>query len=140
MDIYHKVLVKLYEVTGGKDSQTVDIKDLVKKLGFHGNYPSIFERLSVEGWIAEDRADFARITHWGIAEAKKVQKSGDTSEKPADKSFVAENADKCAQAAREFVILMENFAKDASKETLEKAAKKFAEMETVFNIVKTDAR
>ena len=49
MDVYQKVLVKLYEVTGGKDTQTVDLKELVKELGFLGSYPDIFSMLSRSG-------------------------------------------------------------------------------------------
>lgn len=136
MDVYQKVIVRLYEVTGGRDSLPVDFKDLVKKLGFYGHYSSIFERLSREGWIAEDRkADFVRITHWGISEAKKAQQlegnAGDSNEQPIDK-----NAMNCANIAKEFAALMENFAKSASAENLKKARTKFTDLETAFNLVK----
>jgi hypothetical protein len=137
MDAYQEVMVKLLEVTEGKDSKAVDFKDLVKKLGFHGNYGPIFERLSQEGWIAEDRkADFVRITHWGVAEAKKALKqAGGAVETPT-----SENASKCAATAREFATVLHNFAKDASKENLKKAENKFAELETAFNLAKKDAQ
>ncbi|MBX7169689.1 MAG: hypothetical protein K1X72_01955 [Pyrinomonadaceae bacterium] len=137
MDAYHEVLVKLLDVTEGKDSRSVDLKDLVKKLGLHGNYSSIYERLNQEGWVAEDRkADFVRITHWGIAEAKKaVQKQGGLAEKPT-----SPNAAKCASNAREFAALLDNFANNATKENLTKLENKFSELETSFNLSKKDAR
>jgi len=72
MDVYQKVLLKLYQVTGGKDSYTVDLKDLVKGQGFLGNYNEIFQMLNGQGWIAETpKANYVRITHWGVKEAKK---------------------------------------------------------------------
>ncbi len=46
MDVYHKVLSKLYQVTDGKDSHAVDLKDLVKSLGFLGSYDDILQQLS----------------------------------------------------------------------------------------------
>ena len=104
MDIYHKVIVKVYEATGGRDSQTVDLKDLVKKMGFIGHYADIFNRLSGEGWVAEDRkADFVRITHWGIAEAKKAAESNEPDRAELPKSA---NAANCANSARDFAALI----------------------------------
>lgn len=135
MDIYQQVIVKLYEVTGGKESLAVDFKDLVRKLGFYGHYSSIFERLSQEGWVAEDRkADFVKITHWGIAAAKKAQPSEDGSNAPATSA----NAAVCENLAKEFANLIGNYAKDASEENLRKAQNKFSELETAFNSAKTD--
>lgn len=139
MDVYQKVIVKLYEVTGGKDSQAVDFKDLVKKLGFYGHYSSIFERLSREGWVAEDRkADFVRITHWGIAEAKKAMEAEGV--EASDAPSTSANAANCVTIAKEFATLIENFAQNTSQENLKKAQIKFTDMETAFNLAKTDVR
>lgn len=137
MDVYQKVLVKLLDATEGKDSKSVDFKDLVKRLGLHGNYPAIFDRLNQEGWIIEDRkADFVRISHWGIAEAKKtVQSQGGSEESPT-----SQNATKCAAFAREFATLLDSFAKNASKDNLARLENKFTELETSFNLSKKDAR
>ena len=138
MDIYQQVIVKLYEVTGGKESLAVDFKDLVKKLGFYGHYSSIFERLSQEGWVAEDRkADFVRITHWGIAAAKKAQPSD--GENSVEKATSANGAT-CENLAKEFAALIGSFAKDASEENFKKAQNKFTDLETSFNLAKNDIR
>ena len=135
MDIYQQVIVKIYEMTGGRESLAVDLKDLVKKLGFIGHYSSIFERLSQEGWVAEDRkADFVRITHWGIAAAKKAQPSGADSGKPS----ISANAATCENLAKEFAALIGNFARDASEENLKKAQSKFSDLETAFSLAKND--
>lgn len=138
MDAYQEVMVKLLEITEGRDSKAVDFKELVRKLGFHGNYAKIFEHLNQEGWIAEDRkADFVRITHWGIAAAKKALKNAGGG---ASATSTSENASKGAATAKELVTLLQNFAKDASKENLKKAESKFAELETAFNLAKKDAQ
>lgn len=136
MDIYHEVLIKLLEVVDGRDSKAVDFRDLVKKIGFLGNYPGIFERLSQEGWIVEDaKADFVRISHWGIAEAKKSLKGQQPgAEKPSN-----ENATKSIAKAKEFIASLESFARDTSKDNLKKAENKFSELETAFNLAKKDA-
>lgn len=137
MNSYHASLVELYKVTDGKDTKAVNFKDVVKKVGFLGNYPDIFQYLSREGWIAEDaKTDFVRITHWGIAEAKKAQRSA--TENPV-KPAANPNARKCVGAAREFVTAIESFANDASKENLKKVEKKFEELENALNLAKAEA-
>lgn len=138
MDVYQQVLIKVYEVTGGRDSQLIDLKDLVKKLGFIGHFSAIAGRLSGEGWVAEDRKEnFVRITHWGIAEAKKLQAGGGTNSVAPTISANAQNA---AAIAEEFAALLEKFAANSSAEHLRAAQNKFAELETAFNIAKNDVR
>ena len=136
MDAYHQVLVKLLEETQGREGKAIDFKDLVKRTGYHGNYPNIFNRLSEEGWIAEDmKEDFVRITHWGVAEAKKAKAKADGVAAPT-----SERAAKCVPLAKEFITTLERFAKDASKDNLQKAQEKFSEMELAFNLAKNDAK
>jgi len=79
MDVYHKILVRLYDITDGKQSKTVDFVDLVKGEGFYPSYSEIFRQMSQAGWIAEaGRSDVVKITHWGIKEAKKSKSGGGT--------------------------------------------------------------
>lgn len=138
MDIYQQVIVKLYEVTNGKESQSVDFKDLLRKLGFYGHYSRIFDRLSQEGWIAEDRkADFVRITHWGISEAKKAQQS-ESEDGTSGNVATSKHGAGCAALAKEFATLMENFSRNASAENLKKAQAKFEDVETALNLAKND--
>lgn len=140
MDIYQQVIVKLYEVTNGKESQSVDFKDLLRKLGLYGHYSRIFDRMSQEGWIAEDRkADFVKITHWGIGEAKKALQAGNENNS-AESVPTSKNAVSCAALAKEFAALMENFSRNASIENLEKAQAKFSDVETALNLAKNDAQ
>lgn len=136
MDAYHQVLVKLFEVSEGKVARAIDFRDLVKKIGFFGNYNAIFERLSSEGWIAQaPKENFVHITIWGIAEAKKAMSESGAEAKPT-----SANAAKCTEIAKEFVRLIETFSKDATKDNLTKTETKFSELETAFNLAKNDAK
>ena len=137
MDTYHKVLIKLLEATEGRETKPVDFRELVKQTGFLGNYPNIFDQLSQEGWIAEDRkADYVRITHWGISEAKKTLKNESEGATPAAS---VENAQKCLAASKEFTGLLEAFAKKPTKAALKDLEKKFSDLEASFAAAKKDA-
>jgi hypothetical protein len=134
MDVYHKVLLNLYNVTGGKDSQSVDLKDLVKNQGFLGNYGDIFQMLSGQGWIAETpKANYVRITHWGVKEVKKA-----TDEVAP---FAAQNAKKDAaqliSEAKLFLIMLEEFASDTSVENLRQVEKKLTEINAAIGKLKS---
>jgi hypothetical protein len=133
MDVYHRVLSRLYEVTDGKDTKAVDLKDLVKGLGFLGNYPDIFERLSGAGWIAEDKkADFVRITHWGVLEVKKSPVAGQSN------NNLKTDANKALAEIRELGLLMEIFANDASKDNLSAVERKIDNLKAVISRIKSN--
>jgi hypothetical protein len=133
IDVYHKVLHKLYEVTDGKDSKAVNFKDLVKQLGFHGNYADIFERLSRESWIVETaKPDFVRITHWGAAEVKKSS-SSETTDSNAE---LKRETNRAAAATKELTLLLEDFARSSNKDDFSSVEKKFAELQNLINQIK----
>ena len=74
MNVYQKVLIKVFQETGGRDSKAVYLKDLVKDMGFLPSYDEIFSQMSHDGWITEtSRMHEVKITPWGVREAKKVQ-------------------------------------------------------------------
>jgi len=80
MDVFHKVLTKIYEVSGGRETREVDFIELLKKEGFFANRDSIKDHLSTEGWITDSpRPNHVKITHWGMAEAKKTLEGGNES-------------------------------------------------------------
>ena len=134
MDVYHRVLTRLYEVTDGKDTKTVDFKDLVKSLGFLGNYPDIFERLSGAGWIAEDKkADFVRITHWGVSEVKKSPAAANQSN-----NNLKGEASKAVAEAKELGLLLEVLASDISKDNLAAVERKIDNLKTVISRIKSN--
>lgn len=107
MNVFHKVLVKIYEITGGKDNVDVDLTDLLKKEGFYSNIESISGQLQDEGWVSEtSRKHVVRITHWGIIEAKRV-----LSGKPAASGDeVGKDATVFVNEAKQLVNLLEEFA------------------------------
>ncbi len=132
MDVYHKVLIKLYSVTGGKDSLTVDLKDLVKNQGFLGNYNDIFQMLSGQGWIAETpKANYVRITHWGV---KEVNKSSD--DQPAAE-VVKKETTRLISDTKLFLIMLEEFSSDNSKEKFGQAEKKLNEINAAIGKLKS---
>ena len=134
MDVYHRVLARLYEVTDGKDTKTVDFKDLVKSLGFLGNYPDIFERLSGAGWIAEDKkADFVRITHWGVSEVKKSPAAPNQSN-----NNLKSDANKAIAEARELGLLLEVLASDVSNDNLAPVERKIDNLKAVISRIKSN--
>jgi hypothetical protein len=134
MDVYHKVLVKLYEVTGGRDTQTVDFKELVKSQGFLGNFNDIFEKLNNQGWITETpKANYVKITHWGVKEARKsVSGTVDAD----DSKELKKSASRLASDTKQFLIMVEEFAASASKEKFEQVEKKFKEINSAIENLK----
>ena len=133
MNTYQEVIIKLYEATGGKDNKSVDLKEIVKKVGLLGNYPNIFSFLCEEGWIAEDiKQDYVRITQWGCAEAKKAQTPVSEEEKAA-----SANAKMLANVAKEFSDLAASYGNAPSDGNLKKVIAKFGELEKAVNQAKS---
>ncbi len=133
MDIYHRILQNLYDVTGGKDSQVVDLKDIVKNQGFLGNYERILQMLSGQGWIAETpKANYVRITHWGVKEAEKSGSGEPSKEQTTKKEIKTLAAD-----AKQFSIMIEGFASEMSKENFEQIEKKSKDINASVGKLKT---
>lgn len=105
MNVYHKVLTKIYEVSGGKESVDVDLVDLLKKEGFYSNIDNISKQLEDEGWIAESvRRYTVRITHWGNMEARRV-----LAEAPDKANELQKESTRLLTAGRELVLMLEEF-------------------------------
>ena len=133
MDVYHKVLLKLYQVTDGKDSLTVDLKDLVKNQGFLGNYNDIFQILSGQGWISETpKLHFVRITHWGVKEIKKT--SGN---EPDNAQILQKETARITSETKQFLILLDEFSSNASKENFAQIENKISEINTAIGKLKS---
>jgi hypothetical protein len=134
LDVYHKVLQKLCEAAEGKSSKTVDFKNLVKQMGFHGNYPDIFQRLSGEGWIAESpKPDFVSITHWGVAEVKKTASAASGGDANAE---VKRAANRAAVESKELTALLEEFVRNPEKDNFAAVEKKIDELQTAIVQIK----
>ncbi len=133
MDVYHKVLNKLYETTGGKDSQTVDLKDLVKGQGFLGNYEDIFQMLNGQGWIAETpKLNYVRITHWGVKEAKKSAVEG-----PDISQTIKKETTRLIAETKQFLIMLEEFDSNTSQENYAQIEKKLNEINSAIGKLKS---
>jgi len=132
MDVYHRVLVKLFEETGGKESETIDLKELVKKIGFLGSYPDIIQHLSRQSWITETpRPGVVKITHWGVKEAKK----GHTSENNSAKT-ISREINRMISETRELIKIFEDLTNDPSIEHIVKAEKKMGEINSAIQNLK----
>ncbi len=133
MDVYHNVLLKLFEETGGSDSRAVDFADIVKRLKFHANYPTIYKELSVQGWIVEtSKADWVKITHWGIMEAKKSQ-SGEG----GNLQDLKKDSNRILSEARELLGLLENLVEDVTGENIAIIEKKISQINTLLGKLKS---
>jgi hypothetical protein len=129
MDVYQKVLLKIYQVTGGKDSQLVDLKDLVKSLGFLGNYNDIFQKLNEEGWIAETpKLNYVKITHWGVKEASNSY----SFEKPDAAMIMKKEVMRLVGETKQFLILVEEFAFNAKKANFNEVQKKLNDINSAI--------
>ncbi len=134
MDVYHKILHRLYEETGGRDSQLVNFKDLVKKEGFLGNYPAIFKQLSEEGWINEtSKTDFVQITHWGVMEAKKSG-SGETE----STQILRKETKSVILTTKELLIALDEFASGFSAEKFIQVENKLADINAAVTKLKAN--
>jgi len=134
MDVFQKVLLKVYELTGGKDTVDVDFAELLKREGFYPSIASILEHLSSQSWITvTSRKNIVRITHWGVAEAKKI-----TSVPTGSSQTVAKEANRLLSETRELVRLIEDFASDRSKENFVKLENKVTEINSAIAEIKTN--
>ncbi|MBX3299376.1 MAG: hypothetical protein KF736_07925 [Acidobacteria bacterium] len=123
MDAFHKMLVRLYEETGGKENIDVDFVDLTKKEGYYPSIDSIVSHLKSESWITESRPNIVRITHWGVAEARKVGTG-----RPDAARVVERESRRMLTETRETAVLIEEFAAAPSAERFTAVEEKVAEL------------
>lgn len=132
MDVYHKVLVKLYEDTGGKDSVDVDMVDLLKREGFFPSLQNILQRLLDESWVAEtSRSNVVRITHWGVAEARRT-----LTDTPDKSVALSKDTTRLITEMREATILAEDFSASPSPEKFKNLEQKFSELAAIVSRIK----
>lgn len=132
MDVYHKVLVKLYEDTGGKDSVDVDMVDLLKREGFFPSLQNILQRLLDESWVAEtSRSNIVRITHWGVAEARRT-----VTDTPDKAIALSKDTTRLITEMRDATILAEDFSASPSPEKFKNLEQKFSELAALVSRIK----
>jgi hypothetical protein len=132
MDVYHKILTKIYEVTGGKDSVEVDLGDLLKQEGFYSNIDNISSHLATESWVAETpRPRVIKLTHWGAAEAKRVLTN--TPDTPRE---LAKEANRLLAESRELIIMLEEFAVSPTSQNFKTIEKRFVDLSVIFERIR----
>lgn len=132
MDVYHKILTRIYEVTGGKDTVEVDLNDLLKQEGFYSNIENISQHLATESWVAETpRPRVVKITHWGVAEAKRV-----LSNSPDTVREITKDANRLLADSREMIIMLEEFAVSPSRDNFKTIEKRFTDLTAIFGKIR----
>lgn len=132
MNVYQKILVKLSEITSGKSSEKVDFRELIKSEGFYPSYDDIFKQMSQQGWITESgREDIIAITPWGVKEAKKLQ-SGVSD----DSRELQRSANRLRESAKEFLVMVEEFAGEVNEEHFKSVENKFGEIKEAIEQLK----
>ena len=124
MNVYHKVLTKVFEVSSGRDNVDVDLVDLTKKEGFYANIDGISRQLLDEGWITPGaKKNSVRITHWGAKEAKRV-----LSASPDKANELTKESNKLMSEGKELFLLTEEFASKPDSGKLDVIEKRVADM------------
>lgn len=131
MDVYQKVLVKLNEVTGGKDNVDADMAELLKREGFFPSMEDILDKMSSEGWITETRPKTVRITHWGIMAARKI-----ATKTPDSANILDKQANRLQNEVKEFLILAEEFNGKSTPDNFGRIEKKLAEISGIMAKIK----
>ena len=132
MDVFHKVLTRIFEITGGRETQEVDFIELLKREGFYPSRDSIKDHLSTEGWITDSaRPDHVRITHWGMAEAKKTLANPDASDQGIDR-----HTTRLLSATRDFSIVIGEFVAKPDKKSLKSVEEGFSTIEALLSKIK----
>ena len=132
MDVYHKVLLKLYEASGGRDSVDVDFIALLKREGFFPSRDSITEQLKGESWMTDaPKPNHVRITHWGVMEARKAASGSST-----DSNEITKQSNRLLAESHELSAMMEKFATSPSADSFKKIQKKLADMNAIADDIK----
>lgn len=81
--------------------------------------------------MTESRTNILRITHWGVAEAKKVGANGPSSSKQIEKE-----ARKLLAETREFAVIVEELLADPGDDKLEAVSTKFSAVSKALDALK----
>ncbi len=134
MDAFNKVLVKLYEITGGRDSVEVDLAELLKAEGFFPSLEEIKGHMSRESWITETSIpNVVRMTHWGVGAAKKAG----TQQAGGGSRLVERETNQLLAESRELGVIIEEFRASPTSERLKAIENKFAKIQESTSKLKT---
>ncbi len=134
MDVYHKVLTKIYSITDGRENADVDLAELLKKEGFFPSIDDIRTYMSSESWIAEtNRTNIIRITHWGVAEAKRS-----LSNAPDKAKLIEKESARLISAVRELLVMAEELSGSPSEDKLKPIDDKMSESSSIVNRIRSN--
>lgn len=124
VDVYHLVLGKVYDASGGNAKKLVNMLEIIKQEGFSGAKDDIFELLNHEGWVVDSpTAGHVFITPWGMEEHKRfAARNAPNKQKLIEDA--AKESNKAAATAREFADTLEQYAKALPVPEKEAEAKK----------------
>lgn len=124
MDVFHKVLNRIHKGSGGKETVKVDLGEILKQEGFFPSRDEIAGHMIKEGWITTADSQYTVfITHWGIAEAKKTLKNV-----PDNSRGIEKDSGQMISSAREFVVVVEEFAGNPTKTGMKLVEKHHADL------------
>ena len=127
MDVYHKILARVYKDSGGQESVRVDFGEILKQEGFLPSIEQISTHMIKEGWITDsDRKHHVQITHWGVAEAKKAARGVPDSAKAIEKDCYALIA-----GTKELTVMSEEFEGAPAKKKLQEIEKRLADIKKI---------
>ena len=133
MDVFHKVLARIYEISGGRETQEVDFIELLKKEGFYANRDNIKDQMSTEGWITDAaRPGYVRITHWGMAEAKKSGEGGRKEE-----NGVEQQIEKLKTLAQRLTLSIDELGKNTNAKSLKTVEQHLSETNGIVTEIKS---
>ena len=90
--------------------------------------------LSGQGWIVEtSKLNYVRITHWGVREANC---SGNTL--PDATQTIKKEATRLIADTKQFLIMLEEFASDSSRENLLQVEKKLNDLTAAIGKLKSN--
>ncbi len=122
MNVYQKVLVRLFEEAGGRDSKAIYLKDVLKDMGFFPSYSDILSQMNHDGWVTEtSRTGEVKLTHWGIREAKNLSKGGTDNTRE-----IGRVAGKLKSESKLFGVMIEELVEDVTPDNFQAAEKKLA--------------
>lgn len=124
VDVYHHILGKVYEATGGQPKKLVNMSDIIKQEGFASSKDDIFEFMSHEGWIVDaSRPGEIFLTPWGAEEHKRFsERNKPDKQKHIEDAVKASN--QAASTARDLADTLEQYAKSLPLSNKESEAKK----------------
>ncbi|MGH9947599.1 MAG: hypothetical protein ACRD6X_10385 [Pyrinomonadaceae bacterium] len=132
MDVFHKVLSRIYKDSGGKATVKVDMGEILKEEGFFPSGEQISSHMVKEGWITEaDKKFVVFITHWGVAEAKKA-----STNKPDNTRAMEKDSKLFISGAKQLSVMAEEFDGEPSKSGLKLMEKQYAELGSLLGKIK----